>query len=119
MLGTCLKLRYHGRISHLSGIDIHRKDFNRPGLEHTNLITKLSEAHFMTDANPVQHPSGHVMDLSLKTESLYDGKVHRCKSKDKSVLYLATKTKPDLCIITGMLGWVVANRIEQQMSSAM
>lgn len=83
-----------------------------------NLISKLLTEHGMQTSKAVRRPVQYEVDISLRPNTLSDSECKKYRSIVESLIYLATITKPDLCVVASALGCYLANPTQHQVAAA-
>lgn len=83
---------------------------------HTNFKETLLCQNCMLETSPVASPLNPDVDMSENTCRLTDYESHEYRSNIGSLLYLATKTRPDLCLSASILGLHVAEPTKPQLT---
>lgn len=78
-------------------------------IRQKNLIENLLNESGMSDSKPQRSPVSPENDLNIKADSISKDDADKYRSHVGSLLYLATKSRPDLCLVASTLGSHVAD----------
>lgn len=104
-LSNNLVLKDLGKPVEFLGIQFKRTEHGSIKMRQPNLIEKLIKYNNMQNSKPMSSPAATDVNLNDNIGNrLSKDMHHRYRSTVGSLLYIATKTRPDISVITSMLG---------------